>query len=73
MLTYNEEKIFTMEQVQELFISVNWISGQYPQRLYKALMHSSTVLTVRDERRLGSICVFGFVHWITSLSSDPPA
>lgn len=52
MLTYTEEKIFTMEQVQELFLSVNWVSGQYPQRLYKALMHSSTVLTVWDGSRL---------------------
>lgn len=52
MLTYTEEKVFTMEQVQELFLSVNWVSGQYPQRLYKALMHSSTVLTVWDGSRL---------------------
>lgn len=73
MLTYNEEKIFTMEQVQELFLSVNWVSGQYPQRLYKALMHSSTVLTVRDDSRLGSNWLWGGVHGITSLSSDPPA
>ena len=45
MLKYTEEKNFTQEQVQELFLSVGWVSGQYPQRLYKALMHSSTVLT----------------------------
>ncbi len=30
MLTYTEEKIFTMGQVQKLFLSVNWVSGQYP-------------------------------------------
>ena len=41
MIQYTEEKIF----MQELFLSVGWVSGQYPQRLYKALMHSSTVLT----------------------------
>lgn len=52
MLKYTEEKYFTQEQVQELFLSVGWVSGQYPQRLYKALMHSSTVLTVWDENRL---------------------
>ena len=28
MLKYTEEKIFTQEQVQELFLSVNWISGK---------------------------------------------
>ena len=48
MLQYTEEKIFTQDQVQQLFLSVGWVSGQYPQRLYKALMHSSTVLTVWD-------------------------
>ena len=52
MLKYTEEKIFTQEQVQELFLSVNWISGNYPERLYKALMNSSTVLTVWDDTKL---------------------
>ena len=52
MITYTEEKKFTKEQVQQLFLSVNWISGKYPERLYKALMNSSTVLTVWDEKKL---------------------
>lgn len=49
MLRYTEEKIFTQEQVQQLFLSINWVSGNYPKRLYKALMNSSTVLTVWDD------------------------
>lgn len=52
MFTYTEEKKFTKEQVQQLFLSVNWISGKYPERLYKAIMNSSTVLTVWDEKKL---------------------
>lgn len=52
MFEYTEEKRFTKEQVQELFESVGWISARYPQRLYKALMHSSMVLTVWDGERL---------------------
>ena len=52
MLKYTEEKIFTQKQVQELFLSVHWISGNYPERLYKALMNSSTVLTVWDDEKL---------------------
>lgn len=52
MFVYTEEKKFTQEQVQELFLSVGWVSGNYPQRLYKALMHSSTVLTVWDDEKL---------------------
>lgn len=52
MFTYTEEKIFTQEQVQQLFLSINWVSGNYPERLYKALMNSSTVLTVWDQEKL---------------------
>ena len=48
MLKYAEEKIFTQEQVQQLFLSINSVSGNYPKRLCKALMNSSTVLTVWD-------------------------
>ena len=51
-ITYIEEKKFTQEQVQKLFLSVGWISGQYPQRVYKALMHSETVITAWDGERL---------------------
>ena len=52
MFTYTEEKKFTKEQVQQLFLSVHWTSGNYPKRLYKALMNSSTVLTVWDDEKL---------------------
>ncbi len=52
MLVYTEEKKFTKEQIQQLFLSVNWVSGNYPERLYKALMNSSTVLTVWDDEKL---------------------
>ena len=52
MFIYTEEKRFTKEQVQQLFLSVHWISGNYPDRLYKALMNSSTVLTVWDNEKL---------------------
>lgn len=51
-ITYTEEKRFTQQQVQELFLSVGWISGQYPSRLYKALQNSSTVITAWDGDKL---------------------
>lgn len=51
-ITYTEEKIFTMEQVRDLFLSVGWLSGEYPTRLYKAMMHSSMVLTAWDGEKL---------------------
>lgn len=52
MLIYTEEKKFTKEPVEQLFLAVNWVSGKYPERLYKALMNSSTVLTVWDDEKL---------------------
>lgn len=51
-IAYTEEKKFTKEQVEALFLSVGWVFGQYPQRLFKALMHSSTVLTAWDGEEL---------------------
>lgn len=52
MITYTDEKKFTQQAVQDLFLSVGWISGKYPSRLYKALQNSSTVLTAWDESQL---------------------
>ena len=51
-IQYTEKKIFTAEQVEELFLSVKWISGKYPDRLYRALLNSSTVITAWDNKRL---------------------
>lgn len=51
-IIYTEEKIFTQEEVQELFLAVGWLSGQYPRRLYKALKNSSTVITAWDGNKL---------------------
>lgn len=52
MIQYTLEKKFTKQQVQELFLSVGWISGQYPERLHKALMNSQTVITAWDDKKL---------------------
>lgn len=51
-IIYTEEKKFTQTQVQELFLSVGWVSGQYPERLHKALLNSSTVLTAWNQNQL---------------------
>ena len=54
-IIYTEEKRFSEKEVQELFLAVHWISGQYPKRLYKALLNSSTVLTAWDGNRLAGL------------------
>ncbi|MBW3088429.1 GNAT family N-acetyltransferase [Bifidobacterium sp. 82T24] len=51
-IEYTEEKRFTAEQTQRLFLSVGWVSGRYPERLHKALMGSSTVVSAWDGDRL---------------------
>ena len=70
-IVYTEEKRFTEQQVQELFLSVGWLSGQFPSRLYKALMHSETVLTAWDgDRLVGLVRVLddselvAFIHYV---------
>lgn len=44
-ITYRDTKDFTEKQVEQLFLSINWLSGKYPQRLMKALRNSQTVIT----------------------------
>jgi len=51
-ITYTEEKNFTPQQVADLFLSVRWVVGKYPDRLYKALMNSSRVISAWDGDRL---------------------
>ena len=51
-IKFTEEKCFCQDDVESLFLSVGWISGRYPRRLYKALMESSTVITVWDDQLL---------------------
>ena len=51
-ITYTEEKSFTPQQVAELFLSVRWVVGKYPDRLHKALMNSSRVISAWDGGRL---------------------
>ena len=51
-IIYTDEKKFTKDQIEQLYLSVGWVSAQYPNRLYKALMNSDTVFTAWDGNRL---------------------
>ena len=71
IMFYTKEKTFTKKQVEELFLSVNWISGKYPDRLYKALMNSSNVFTAWDDDRLVGLVrvlddqeMLAYVHYV---------
>lgn len=71
IMFYTKEKIFTKQQVEELFLSVNWVSGKYPDRLYKALMNSSNVFTAWDHEKLVGLVrvlddqeMLAYVHYV---------
>ena len=51
-IEYKEKKDFTEKEVEQLFLSVNWLSGRYPDRLIKALKGSSLVITAWDGSKL---------------------
>lgn len=44
-IQFRETKAFTAQLLQELFQSVGWLSGNYPERLEKAINNSSTVIS----------------------------
>lgn len=51
-IEYKETKDFTEKEIEELFLSVGWLSGKYPSRLIKALESSSFVVTAWDGDKL---------------------
>ena len=48
MIIYRDDKCFTARQAEELFLSVDWESGKYPEKLYNALLHSETVISANS-------------------------
>lgn len=71
MITYTDEKKFTQQEVENLFLSVEWVSGKYPSHLYKALQNSSTVLTAWDGEQLVGLArilddseMLAYIHYV---------
>ena len=52
MITYKETKEFSREEIERLFLSVNWESGKYPDKIVRGLRASSTVISAWDGERL---------------------
>lgn len=70
-IEYTDEKRFTQEQVSELFKSVGWQSAQYPDRVYRALMGSDTVISAWDGDQLAGLArviddgsMLAYMHWV---------
>ncbi|MEE0775675.1 MAG: GNAT family N-acetyltransferase [Bacillota bacterium] len=51
-ITYATNETLTAEELENLFLSVDWLSGQYPQKLAQAMANTSMVFTARHEGKL---------------------
>lgn len=51
-IRYTFEKEFTLKQLHNLFLSVKWLSANYPDRLYTAMQNAGTVITAWDGDQL---------------------
>ncbi len=51
-ITYRTTKEFTPESLQRLFQSVRWESGNYPDKLARAMANSTAVVSAWDDDRL---------------------
>ena len=51
-IVYKDIRTFTAGELERLFLSVNWESGHFPQKLVAAMQHSDTVYSAWDGDRL---------------------
>ena len=70
-VTIRECHEFTAEQLQDLFLSVEWSSGHYPEKLVVAMRNFECVYAAWDDDKLvGLICAMddgsmtAYVHYL---------
>ncbi len=70
-ITYKEIHEFSKEELQDLFLSVEWSSGHFPERLVVAMRNFETVISAWDgDRLIGMICAMddgimtAYVHYL---------
>ena len=70
-IAYKDTKIFEPEELQDLFFSVEWSSGHYPEKLVIAMKNSSSVFTAwNNEKLIGLIntlddgIMTAYVHYL---------
>ena len=71
MIEYRDTHDFTREELERLFLSVNWSSGHFPDKLVVAMQNYETVFTAWDNNALvGLICAMddgimnAYVHYL---------
>lgn len=70
-IEYKTTHDFTAAQLEELFLSVEWSSGHYPDKLSEAMKNFETVISAWDgEKLVGMICAMddgvmnAYVHYL---------
>lgn len=70
-ITYKDTHHLDRDKLQQLFLSVNWSSGHYPDKLVIAIKNFQTVYTAWDEEALvGLICAMddgimtAYIHYL---------
>ncbi|MDR3058336.1 MAG: GNAT family N-acetyltransferase [Prevotella sp.] len=65
-IEYKNTKNFTAQELQDLFLSVEWASGHYPEKLVIAMKNSGTVFSAWNENKLiGLISVMNaYIHYL---------
>lgn len=70
-ITYKDTHDFNKKELQELFLSVEWSSGHYPDKLVVAMKNFKTVYTAWDNDKLiGLICAMddgimtAYIHYL---------
>lgn len=71
MITYKDTHDFTADELQDLFLSVEWSSGHFPDKLVIAMKHFETVYTAWDgDKLVGLVCAMddsimtAYIHYM---------
>ena len=58
MITYQTKKDFTREELERLFLSVEWSSGHFSDKLVQAMQNFASVFSAYDgDKLVGMACV----------------
>ncbi|MDE6686100.1 MAG: GNAT family N-acetyltransferase [Lachnospiraceae bacterium] len=70
-IIYKRDNSYSTDDVRELFLSVDWISGKYPERLKRALDNCETVIAAwAGDKLVGLINVIddgeltAYIHYL---------
>ena len=71
MIKYVDKNEFNEEELKDLFLSVEWSSGNYPEKLVISMRGFKTVFSAYDDNKLiGMICVMddgimnAYIHYL---------